>query len=255
MEAISELASAMNRFLGGRTRRRRAGEEQGNSAPGQRRAQSPTPDALVERYREQVYAYAQRRVNSRAAAEDITADVFMAAFLALDRCPPLPAMEPVASAGSAADVARAWLLGIARRKVADHCRRRARGRETSLSDLSDDAATAAAAAAAPTFPIDVNLQPEASALRAEAAQTIRQLVDALKAEYREVLLLKYVEGFSLAEIALLLGRSEAAVSSLLQRARTAALAQGRDYFLASSSIDTAPPYPSTSSEDERTKTP
>jgi RNA polymerase sigma-70 factor, ECF subfamily len=58
-----------------------------------------------------------------------------------------------------------------------------------------------------------------------------EVLASLRPEQREVLQLKYMEELSLKEIGQVLGKSEAAVSSLLQRARAAALRAGRDYFL------------------------
>jgi RNA polymerase sigma factor (sigma-70 family) len=54
----------------------------------------------------------------------------------------------------------------------------------------------------------------------------------LNADQQEVLLLKYWERLSLAEIGVVMGRSPAAVNSLLQRARAILYREGRTYFLA-----------------------
>ena len=215
MEAIDGLASTMSRFLGIRLQKERKGE-----AVSQRKGDAPamTANTLVERYREIIFAYAVHRVNGQAQAEDVAAETFAAAFQSLGRCPALPA--PDANPADT-DPAKAWLLGIARRKVADHHRRQMRRRETSLDSPALNVAHST----------DGETQPETTTLRNEAGRTIQQVMDALKAEHKEVLLLKYVEDHSVAEIALLVGRSENAVSSLLQRARAAALTQGRDYFL------------------------
>jgi DNA-directed RNA polymerase specialized sigma24 family protein len=65
-----------------------------------------TATFLYEHYQEDVYRYVSRRVARREDAEDVTAEVFIAAFAGLSRfrggCPP-----------------RLWLLSIARRKVVD----------------------------------------------------------------------------------------------------------------------------------------
>ena len=213
MEAIEGLTLTMSRFF------IRLRKERERETPSQRESHAPpaTAEALVERYRETVFAYAAHRVTDRATAEDIAADVFAAAFQSLGRCPALPAPD---ADPAAPDPAKAWLLGIARRKVADHCRRHARRRETTLDLLSHTASST-----------EQKTQPETTVLQDEAGRTIQRIMDGLKPEHKEVLLLKYVEEHSVAEIAPLLGRSEDAVSSLLQRARAAALAQGRDYFL------------------------
>ena len=184
---------------------------------------APTAETLVRLYGEAVFAYAARRLEGRADAEDVTAETFAAAFASLNRCPLPP--DRTASNGDesgAPDWVRAWLLGIARRKVADACRKRARRRETSLEDLAADAPA--------TLSDRVERRPEPLLLRGEASEALRAAVDGLKPDQREALLLKYVEELSLAEIARIMDRSPQAVSSLLQRARATAFARGRAYF-------------------------
>lgn len=150
-----------------------------------------------------VFAYAQRRLPTRDDAEDATAETFAAAFQAIRRCPVDPSAQ------------RPWLLGIARRKVADLLRKRYRQRETVfLADLPDRAPS-----------------PESRALRQEDANTLRRAVLSLTPDQREALLLKYTDGLSLAEVGAVLGKSEAAVSSLLQRARAAVVERTAYHFL------------------------
>jgi RNA polymerase sigma-70 factor (ECF subfamily) len=175
-----------------------------------------TAAALHERYLKDVYYYVLRRVPHVDEAADITAEVFAAAFAGLPRfrghCPPY-----------------LWLLSIARRQVALAQRRKRLRRETLASELAPEPTAAAAAWEA----LAATEGPEAALARAEAQQVLRKLMTALNADQREVLLLKYWERLSIAEIALLMGRSPASVNSLLQRARAALYRRGRDYFLGS----------------------
>jgi RNA polymerase sigma-70 factor (ECF subfamily) len=173
-----------------------------------------TAAALHERYLRDVFRYVARRVPGREEAEDVTAEVFAAAFVELPRfrgqCGPYP-----------------WLLGIARRKIADALRRRSVRREALVSELTD-----AAPGAGPLLQgITGGEEPAAAFERAEAVRVIRDLVDELKPDQRESLLLQYLEELSIAEIAVALGRSPAALNSLLQRARAALFRRGRAYFL------------------------
>ena len=73
--------------------------------------------------------------------------------------------------------------------------------------------------------------PEQALSRAEARRVVRDLVAQLPPDQREALLLQYVEQFSVAEISVVLGRSPAAINSLLQRARATLYRRGRVYFL------------------------
>lgn len=167
-----------------------------------------TAEALYQRYLANVFAYVARRVPDRQEAEDVTAEVFAAAFVALPGQKGMNGPYP-------------WLLGISRRKIADSHRRHAR-RAGRTEILADDLA-------APSADL-----PESLLARGERQRLIRELLVALPKDQREALLLHYVEGLPQAEVAVVLGRSPAAVNSLLQRARAAVYRQGHDYFLGES---------------------
>ncbi len=162
---------------------------------------APTVDELHRLYLDRVFAYVFRRLPERAEAEDITAETFAAAFGALPRL--RVNSDPAL-----------WLLGIARKKLADHQRRRRRRPEEPLTIelVSGDA-------------------PAQQALLDERRQVLWRLLDTLNADAREALLLQHLENLSIAEIAQVLGRSPAAINSLLQRARATMLARGGAYFL------------------------
>jgi RNA polymerase sigma-70 factor (ECF subfamily) len=177
-----------------------------------------TAEALFAAYLDPVYRYISRRLTRPEEIEDITAEVFAAAVTALPRY-----------RGQASPYV--YLLGIARRKVADHLRRR-RWRELLAVDLRPSRPDAESAWDELTEALSTRDQgPEESLLREERRQAVRRLVGLLKAEQREALLLRYVEGLSIAEVAEVLGKSLAAANSLLQRARETLLRNGKGYFL------------------------
>jgi RNA polymerase sigma-70 factor, ECF subfamily len=177
-------------------------------------ADGPTAAVLHERYLKDVFRYVLRRVPRREEAEDITAQVFAAAFVELPRfrgqCSPY-----------------LWLLGIARRKIVDALRRQAARRETLASELVDPVGD--------SDPIWEQLAategPEATLVRAEARRVLRELVAQLNPDQREALMLQYVERLSVAEIAVVMRRSPGSVYSLLKRARATLYRRGRAYFL------------------------
>jgi RNA polymerase sigma-70 factor (ECF subfamily) len=177
------------------------------------RADWATASVLHERYASEVFQYVLRRVPRREEAEDITAEVFAAAFVALPRfrgeCPPY-----------------LWLLGIARRQIAAALRRRERRRETLASELAggseEDPLLAALSEAE---------GPEAALVRAEARRVLRELLAGLNADQREALMLQQVERLSAAEIGIVMGKSAPSVYSLLKRARANLYRRGRAYFL------------------------
>ncbi|BDI29748.1 RNA polymerase sigma24 factor [Capsulimonas corticalis] len=174
---------------------------------GAERSVVPTAHELYTCHLDAVYGYVVRRVPHRQDAEDITGDVFAAALLALPKfrggCRPV-----------------VWLIGIARRKIADSQRGVNRRRETLETDIPAELAEWAGSVSGP----------ECAAQRAEAVAEIRRLVLALKADQQEALLLQYVDGLTIAEIGYVMKRTPAAVNGLLQRARQAVFQNGRAYF-------------------------
>ena len=68
-------------------------------------------------------------------------------------------------------------------------------------------------------------------MQSEARRVLDGLVAELGHDQREALMLQYVEQLSIAEIAVVMGRSPSSVKSLLQRARTSLYRRGKGYFL------------------------
>jgi RNA polymerase sigma-70 factor (ECF subfamily) len=157
--------------------------------------------------RSQIYPYALRCLGQAQDAEDVAVETYAAALQG--------------SAKFRGDVEpRLWLLGIARRKVADVLRRRSR--QGQVSHSGDEELW--------EVPTDASNEPEVAVLRAEALSELRRLVWDLPALQREALLLQVVEGLSIAEIAQVLGRSPSATNSLLGRARETIRQRGEKYF-------------------------
>lgn len=152
-------------------------------------------------YLDDVLRYAFFRLGSREDAEDVAAQVRHAALKEGRRL-------------AEAEDPRVYLIGIARRKVADALRRRGRSpRSRSLDD--------------PSFvPPGGSDDLEAVHRRTAIAAVMRRLPD----DQREALALKYLMGMSASEIASLTERTPIAVNSLLQRAREAFAAEAGDQF-------------------------
>jgi RNA polymerase sigma factor (sigma-70 family) len=68
-------------------------------------------------------------------------------------------------------------------------------------------------------------------MQTELRRVLDALVAQLSADQREAMMLHYMEELSVAEIAVVMGRSPGSVSNLLNRARTALYRRGRAYFL------------------------
>lgn len=154
---------------------------------------SPTFDELCARYYTPIYNYVYRMVGNPQDAGDVTQDAFLSAHRAFD------GLNENANAS-------AWLYRIATNKALDLLRRRTRmQRQTHL--LTEESA----AGKLPT--------PEEYVERDELAAQVERVLAQMTPRYREALLLKEYMGCSLAEIAGMTGRSEAAVKSILFRSR------------------------------------
>lgn len=135
-----------------------------------------------------VHGYVAARVDA-GHVDDVVANVYIAAVPAFDR---------------GEDLTIAWLMVVARRRVVDHWRSqgRIRARMERLRLRRDEPAPDIGTAAAERDRVELAL-----------AQ--------LSPEHRSVLLMRYLDGFTVREVAELLGRSEKAVESLSSRARQA----------------------------------
>lgn len=146
---------------------------------------------LYEQNFERVYAFVARRVRGRAEAEDVVSEVFTKALQAFGRYEErgLPIV--------------AWLYRIAANVL--HDRARDAGRETALEDVD-----------APAVTDDV-----------ERRALLFRLVDTLPPAQRDVIVKRFAEQRSIAEVARQLGRSEGAIKQLQLRAIEALRAQVR----------------------------
>ena len=156
-------------------------------------------DPLYRRYLAQVYSYAYYELGDHHDAEDATERTFLAALANL------PRFEERArpADGEGASTFRVWLFQIARNVVANQRRQRRRHPTAPL----DDAAVIA-------DPLDV----EASAAVRDEASAAWRAVGRLPADRRRAVVLRFVDEMTTAEIAGILGRSEAAVRVLIHRA-------------------------------------
>jgi RNA polymerase sigma-70 factor (ECF subfamily) len=135
-----------------------------------------------------VYGYLLHRCGDVHIAEDLTSETFLAAARALQT-------------GSRDPLSVAWLIGVARHKLVDHWRRRARQERAldALPSLDDD------------DPWPEHLD------QIHATEALRSLT----AHHRAALTLRYVDDLPVREVAALLGRTDQATEALLARARTA----------------------------------
>ena len=154
-------------------------------------AERPAFGALYRRYVDRVYGYSFYLLGDHHDAEDVTERTFLAA---------LAAIEGFRDEGASF---RAWLFRIAHNEVANALRRRRRHRAAQLDALAE--------------PV-VDDDPARHVARAEETRRLRGALEALPDDRRQVVVLRFVDGLSAAEIGAVLGRSEGAVRVLQHRA-------------------------------------
>ncbi len=164
-------------------------------------------EELVGRHEEKVYGLALRMTRSEADAAEITQDTFLSAYQHLAE------FRGEAAFGS-------WVHRIAANNALMRLRR-----QRVLDIVSDDQLEGpefterGSLAEAPET--DWSRRADDKILDEELGRAIREATDALPEGYREVFLLKDVEGLSYEEISEMVGISVPAVKSRLHRARLA----------------------------------
>lgn len=149
--------------------------------------------ALYERYVDRVYRHAYYRVGNQSDAEDITGEAFIRAWKAIDKYKRTGA--PFI----------AWLITITHNLIVDHYKSgKARKSQVPLEDV-DCAANS-----------DSN--PEAVTEANADREHLREAIMKLKGEKQQVILMHFIDGFSYAEIAQALNKSEGAVRVIQCRA-------------------------------------
>ena len=103
--------------------------------------------------------------------------------------------------------ARAWLLTIVRNTWYGRFPRRAGGGVATVADERADNLA------------DVGLDPEAQMIQQQTVEDVRRVLEALPTDFREVLVLRELEGLSYKEIADIVGIPLGTVMSRLARAR------------------------------------
>jgi len=104
-----------------------------------------------------------------------------------------------------------WLCSIARHKIADHCRKQNRVRQTVVTFPPEDLARLMDAGPLP----DEIVNQQAVRIR------IAEILGELPPDYRAALVARYVDGRNVGEVARLLDKNYKAAESILSRARKA----------------------------------
>ncbi|MBU6349921.1 MAG: sigma-70 family RNA polymerase sigma factor [Chloroflexi bacterium] len=147
---------------------------------------------LYDRYEVKIFTYIYRRTGDESLAEDLTSQVF------------LKMLESIRDQKAWRSSFSGWLYKIAHNLVIDHYRRRGRQSAVELDD------TTPLAAERQSLESQVEQSLDAERLRA----AIRRLTE----EQAEVVSLRFLEGYSINEVAAMMSRSEGAIKALQYRA-------------------------------------
>lgn len=157
------------------------------------RAKAGDKDAvstLYEGYAQSIFRYISYRVDSDAQAEDLTAEVFLRMVQGLPTY-----IDSGAPFG-------AWLYRIAATQIADHYRNRHRHPSEPISESqpSDDT------------------DPLGKTAKAEEREQLRAALQALPADYQNLLVLRFMQNLPHEEVAAILNKSEGAIRVMQHRA-------------------------------------
>jgi RNA polymerase sigma-70 factor (ECF subfamily) len=158
-----------------------------------RRLDRAAISTLYRQHVQAIYRYVYYRVGDASIAEDLTAEVFLRAIEGL------PDYEPRGVPFAA------WLYRIAHARVADHFRRQRRAETVALDESHPSGEDS----------------PLAKAERSSFYENLEAALRQLTLYQQQVIILKFIEGLSNAEVAQILNKTEGAVKSLQHRALNA----------------------------------
>jgi RNA polymerase sigma-70 factor (ECF subfamily) len=149
---------------------------------------------LYDRYVDVVHRYVVYRVNNHSLAEDLTSETF------------LRALRRISSYTWQGRDFGAWLVTIARNLIADHFKSSRYKLELATSDLVEAGAERSSDG------------PEDEVLTGITNATLIDAVKKLGTEQQECIVLRFLQGMSVAETATILGKNENAIKALQYRA-------------------------------------
>lgn len=146
--------------------------------------------AIYDEYQQPIYRYIYRQVGDVEVARDLTSDVFQRFLQALQK-----------NQGPEEQL-KAWLYRVAHNNVIDYYRQQQHRQHLPLDE----------------YVVEKGDGPAVLAERNISAEQVREALIQLTPEQREVITLKFLEGFSNVEVADLLNKPIGAVKSLQHRA-------------------------------------
>ena len=147
---------------------------------------------LYDKYVDVVFRYVLFRVGDRELAEDVTSETF------------LRALRRIASVTYQGRDVGAWFVTIARNLVLDHVKSSRFRLEVTTAEVDDSGR--------------VEAGPEQQVLAGATRSALLECVSQLGDDQRECIVLRFLQGLSVAETAVVMSRNEGAVKALQHRA-------------------------------------
>ncbi len=154
-------------------------------------------EEIYNRYADKLFRFLLLRVGSRPEAEDLVAEAFVRILHRIDTFQ-----------GKTVASFSAWIYRVARNLLVDHYRHRAKRETTSLDARYYKL-------------VDTNSEPHKKTVESQANKELYDAIANLTPDQQQVVVFKFFEGMSNAEIARILGKTEGAVKSLQHRALSA----------------------------------
>ena len=147
---------------------------------------------LYNRYEGKIYTYIYRRTSNQALAEDLTAQVF------------LKMLEAIRNRKAWNSSFSGWIYRIAHNLIVDFYRRRDRQQQVSIDD---------------TFELKADGDsPVEAAEKSLESDRLKAAIRRLTEEQAEVISLRFLEGYSINEVATMMNKTEGAIKALQYRA-------------------------------------
>ncbi|MDT8909912.1 sigma-70 family RNA polymerase sigma factor [Amycolatopsis sp. PS_44_ISF1] len=156
---------------------------------------------LYDRYVDVVYRYALFRLGDRDLAEDVTSETF------------LRALRRITSVSYQGRDVGAWFVTIARNLILDHVKSSRFRLEVVTGEVTEPGGTAGA-----TVGPAVQAGPEQQAIAGATRTELLRCVAELGEDQRECIVLRFLQGLSVAETAKVMRRNEGAIKALQHRA-------------------------------------
>ena len=149
---------------------------------------------LYDRYVDVIYRYIYYRVANATLTEDLVSETFLRALRRID-----------SFTWQGRDFA-AWLVTIARNLIADHFKSSRYRLEITTEDIPETGRT------------QTTDGPETAVLNALTNATLLEAIKKLNPEQQECIVLRFLQGMSVSETALAMGKNDGAIKALQYRA-------------------------------------